>query len=69
MSIVGILPETGFLRLPAVLALIPVSKTTWWAWVKSGKAPRPVKLGPRMTAWKAEDIAEMIDITRKRGEA
>lgn len=54
------LPKTGFLRLPEVLALIPVSKSTWWAGIKDGRFPAPVKLGPRTTAWRAEDIRALI---------
>ena len=64
------LPETGFLRLtqivgdpkayPPTPALIPVSKSTWWAGVKAGRYPRPVKLGPRITAWRVEDIRRLI---------
>lgn len=55
------LPETGFIRLPAVLNHIPVSKSTWWAGVKSGRYPKPVKLGERITAWRAEDIRALIE--------
>ena len=65
------LPETGYLRLyqiignmralPPVPSLIPVSKSTWWAGVKSGRYPRPVKLGPRITAWRVEDIRRLIE--------
>ena len=65
------LPETGFLRLPSIIgddkatppipALIPVRKSTWWAGVKSGRFPKPVKLGPRVTAWRVEDIRALID--------
>lgn len=54
------LPATGFLRLPKVLSLIPVGRSTWWAGVKSGRYPKPVKLGPRMSAWKAEDVHSLI---------
>ncbi|HWR03796.1 MAG TPA: AlpA family phage regulatory protein [Humidesulfovibrio sp.] len=54
------LPATGFLRLPAVLNLIPVARSTWWAGVKSGRYPKPVKLGPRMSAWRAEDVRSLI---------
>ena len=54
------LPTTGFLRLPQVLELIPVSRSTWWANVKLGKFPPPVKLGTNTTAWKAEDIYALI---------
>jgi prophage regulatory protein len=52
--------NTGFLRLPEVLQLIPVSKSTWWAGVKTGRFPKPVKLGERITAWRAEDIQAYI---------
>ncbi|MBU1040210.1 MAG: AlpA family phage regulatory protein [Proteobacteria bacterium] len=55
------IPTTGFLREPAVLSLIPVGRSTWWAGVKAGRYPKPVKLGARMTAWRAEDIRVLID--------
>lgn len=64
------LPETGFLRLnqiignsksvPPIPPIIPVSKSTWWANVKIGRYPQPVKLGSRITAWKVEDIRTLI---------
>jgi len=65
-----VLPETGFVRLsniignsktdPPIPAIIPVSKSTWWAGVKSGRFPQPIKLGPRITAWRVEDIRNLI---------
>ncbi len=58
------LPETGFVRLWAILGPtgpIPVSKSTWWVGVRSGRYPQPVKLGPRVTAWRVEDIRALID--------
>ena len=61
------LPTTGFLRLPSILAPkgpIPVSKSTWWAGIKTGRFPRPVKLGPRITAWRVEDIRALIESAR-----
>lgn len=67
------LPATGFLRLPLIIgrrptkddpqgipALVPVSRATWWAWVRAGRAPAPVKLGPNTTAWRVEDIRALI---------
>ena len=56
------------MRLKDILAPhgpIPVSKSTWWAGVKSGRYPQPVKLGPRITAWRAEDIEALINEARK----
>ncbi len=55
-----ILPQEGFVRLPQVLAVIPVSKTNFWNGIKTGKYPQPVKIGARTTAWRVEDIRELI---------
>jgi prophage regulatory protein len=54
------LPETGFLRLSQILEFFPVGKSSWWAGVAQGRYPKPVKLGPRTTAWRVEDIRELI---------
>lgn len=65
------LPETGYVRLkqiignpkaaPPIPAIIPVSKSTWWAGVKLGRYPKACKLGPRTTAWRVEDIRALIE--------
>lgn len=55
------LPETGFLRLPEVLRVYPVSRSTWWAGVRNGRFPAGVKLGPNTTAWRVEDIRALIE--------
>jgi predicted DNA-binding transcriptional regulator AlpA len=52
--------ETGFLRLRQVLTVIPVGKTCWWEGVRSGRYPKGVKLSPRCTAWRVEDIRQLI---------
>lgn len=55
-----ILPETGFVRLSQILKVFPVSKSTWWQGVKDGRYPQSVKLSKKITAWRAEDIHELI---------
>ena len=58
------LPRTGFLRLRQIIAPdgpIPVSKSTWWAGIKDGRFPKPVKLSHRVTAWRVEDIRAFIE--------
>jgi len=60
MQVNNPIPSTGFMRLPAVLAVIPVSKSTWWAGVKRGRFPKAIKLSERITAWRVEDIQELI---------
>ncbi len=65
------LPETGFLRLPQIVGnptadppippLIPVSKSTWWAGIRDGRYPRPIKLSPKVTVWRVEDVRQLIE--------
>jgi predicted DNA-binding transcriptional regulator AlpA len=40
--------------------VIPVGKSCWWEGVKTGRFPKPVKLSARWTAWRTEDIRELI---------
>jgi predicted DNA-binding transcriptional regulator AlpA len=64
------LPPTGFLRLSQIIGtddpdadapLIPVSKTTWWEGVHTGRYPKPTWiLGPRIPAWRVEDIRDLV---------
>ena len=61
---------TAFLRLnqiignpkanPPIPPIIPIGRSTWWQGVQSGRFPKPIKLGPRITLWRAEDIQNLI---------
>jgi predicted DNA-binding transcriptional regulator AlpA len=57
----SILPEVGFVRLRTILAIIPIGKSSWWAGIKDGRFPKPIKLGPRTTVWRVEDIRALIE--------
>ena len=61
---IPVFPQTGFVRLSHILAPcgpIPVSKSTWWQGIKDGRFPKPRKLGPRTTVWRAEDIRRLYE--------
>lgn len=60
-------PLNGFLRLDQVLTLIPISKTTWWDGIREGRYPRSVKLSDRTTAWRVEDIIDLIHTISSHG--
>ena len=63
------LPQAGYLRLPQIVgdrkrgipAIFPVSRSTWFAGVKSGKYPQSVKLSERCVAWRVEDIKALLN--------
>ena len=64
------LPQVGFVRLstilgnskaePPIIPLIPVSKSSWWEGIKKGIYPKPIKLSERTTAWRWEDIHNLV---------
>jgi prophage regulatory protein len=68
-------PDIGLLRLrhilgdpkanPPIPPIIPISKSTWWEGVRSGRFPAPVRdcrpNGGRITAWRIEDIRALIE--------
>lgn len=53
--------QEGLIRIGEVLKMIPVAESTWWAGVKAGRYPQPVKLGSRTTCWKMSDIRNLIE--------
>lgn len=55
-----VLPPEGFVRLPVVVKVLSIGKTTWWCGIREGRFPKPIKLGPRTSAWRVEDIRALI---------
>ena len=63
------LPDEGFLRLSQIIGdrkrdlapIIPVGRSTWWDGVSTGRFPKPIKLSPRVTVWRVEDIRALIE--------
>lgn len=65
------LPEVGFVKLPQIIGnkkaeppipgILPVGRTTFLNGVKSGKYPKPVKLGERSIAWRVDDIRNLLE--------
>ncbi len=61
------IPETGFVRLPQILEVIPLGKTCWWEGVKSGRFPKPVKISSHCVAWRVDDIRNLIKELSEQG--
>lgn len=61
------IPETGFIREGQLVTTrgkagpLPISKSTLWRMVNDGRFPKPIKLGPRITAWRCEEVHEWIN--------
>ncbi len=58
------LPREGFVRLAHFLGpgrAIPIGRSTWWQGVKTGRFPKPVRLGRRITVWRVQDIRDLIE--------
>jgi predicted DNA-binding transcriptional regulator AlpA len=61
------LPAEGYLRLWQIVgvkgcpAILPISKSSFWAGVREGRFPQPIKLGKRTTCWRVRDIRALIE--------
>ena len=50
-----------FIRASEILARVGVSRGTIYGWVAAGLFPRPIRLGPRVTAWIESEFEEWVD--------
>lgn len=55
------LPETGYVRPKFIQDFFSFSKSTLWRLVKKGDFPQPIKLGEKITVFKAEDVHAWIN--------
>ena len=53
--------EQRYLRLKSVLEIIPISRSTWYKWIKCGIAPQSTSISLRVAAWKVQDIKNLLD--------
>lgn len=60
-------PIKRLLRLREVLNRVPISRSSWWEGCRTGRFPQPIKIGPRTTVWRAEDIDAFIDSLGNQG--
>ena len=78
-AIDSLIPELGYLRLyhiigdsksdPPTPAILPISSSSWWNGIKKGIYPSPVKLSANVTAWRVEDIRDLIERINSEGRA
>jgi predicted DNA-binding transcriptional regulator AlpA len=58
-------PNTGYVRAKQNAKFFGIGLSTWWLWVREGKAPPGIKLSSRTTVWKAEAIHRLSDELEK----
>lgn len=52
---------------PPTPGILPIGKSTWWKFVKEGKAPKGIKLGSRTTVWRLSDVIKFAESHADRG--
>lgn len=61
----GDLPDDALARVNQIVPdAVPVSHATWWRMVRDGRAPKPVRPSPGVTAWHVGSVREWV-----RGQA
>ena len=59
----------GFVRLPFLVKLLGVSKTTIYKEIREGRFPKQVRISPRVSAWRITDIKTHFEqLTNDRAE-
>lgn len=56
------------LRIKEVLARLSISRSSFLEGCRTGRFPQPIKIGPRTTVWKAEDIDAFIENLGTQGD-
>lgn len=59
----------SLVRIKTILSVLPMSRSTWWNGVRDGRYPAPIKLGPKITAWRADDVNAVLKRSTSRGSA
>jgi hypothetical protein len=52
-------------RKQGIPGIVPVSKAAWYAGIKEGRYPKPVKLSEKTSAWRASDIEMLVERLNK----
>jgi predicted DNA-binding transcriptional regulator AlpA len=42
-------------------ATVGISRSKWWALVRSGEAPPPIRVGRRSTRWRRSDVFAYVE--------
>lgn len=55
------MPSASYNRQAGLIpGILPISQATLWRWVSKGEFPKPVKLSPRITAWRVADVSRWL---------
>ncbi len=49
------------LRAKQLAKLLSIHPITVWHWARKGRLPKPIRLGPHTTVWRATDIAAWLE--------
>ncbi len=65
-------PRPVYLRRPAVKARYGIGDSTLYRWIRDGRFPPPVQLGPQAVGWRVSDLEaweRSRPVAAKRGAA
>ena len=60
-------PVKRLLRIKEVLVRLSISRSSFLDGCRTGRFPQPLKIGPRTTVWKSEEIDAFIENLGKQG--
>ena len=58
--------EIRYLKVKELAQRLGVSRSTIWEWSRTGKLPKPVKLGDAVTRWRSDEVEAALEKLEKR---
>ncbi|MDO9460735.1 MAG: AlpA family phage regulatory protein [Alphaproteobacteria bacterium] len=59
-SLDSLFGEAVYISARKIAQAVETSETTVWRWSKSGKLPKPYKLGEGTTRWRADEVCAAL---------
>ena len=53
--------KASILRVADVVGLLKISRATLWRWQRSGRFPKPVRLGPNSIGWHDSEVRAWLE--------
>jgi predicted DNA-binding transcriptional regulator AlpA len=58
------LPDSAYIRLPVITALIGVSRATVWRWTRQGNLPKSIRISG-VTLWSVGALRKSLGLVRR----
>lgn len=56
-----------FYQTSDIMRITQKSRSTIWRWIRAGRFPKPMKIGPNSNAWTQEQLVSWVHVKKETG--